>query len=369
MNSHELPPFVPGIKLCEVFFQKAVQPLLEKHQPTLVFSAGRLDRGSDVIGMDTAQSRDHHWGPKVMLFLEESDYLRLKDELPELLASELPREIDGYPTHFDNPDHDGGSLKYQSEGPLSHGVTITTPTRFSKEYLGVDTTKDFDELAWLSMPAQRLLTVYEGKVFHDGLNILGIMQDRLKWYPHDIWLYLMSNQWRRIDQEEPFLARCGDVGDSLGSRLVAARQIVELIKLAFLQERKYPPYYKWFGSAFAKLACAKKLTPIFYKVLDAQEWRDREAALSDAYLYLGELHNTLSITKPVEVKLSQFWSRPYIVPHSERFVEALRAEIRSPRIKALPAYIGAVDQFVNSTDVSDSLEYISCLAGIYTSAT
>jgi hypothetical protein len=46
------------------------------------------------------------------------------------------------------------------------------------------------------------------------------------------------------------MARCGDVGDELGSRLVAARLIEELM------QKQYWPYAKWFGTAFSKLACA-----------------------------------------------------------------------------------------------------------------
>jgi hypothetical protein len=52
------------------------------------------------------------------------------------------------------------------------------------------------------------------------------------------------------------MARCGDVGDELGSRLVAARLIEELMRLCFLMEKQYWPYAKWFGTAFSKLACA-----------------------------------------------------------------------------------------------------------------
>jgi len=46
---------------------------------------------------------------------------------------------------------------------------------------------------------------------------------KLEYYPHDLWLYLLSNQWRRISQEVAFMGRCGQVGDELGSRIVASR--------------------------------------------------------------------------------------------------------------------------------------------------
>jgi hypothetical protein len=39
----------------------------------------------------------------------------------------------------------------------------------------------------------------------------------------------------------------------LGSRIVAARQVRELMRPGFLLERNYWPYPKWFGTAFGRL--------------------------------------------------------------------------------------------------------------------
>lgn len=58
-----MPDFIEGLKLSEIFFFEAVQPILTTHFPGLPYSAARLDYGSEVLGFDTPQSRDHHWGP------------------------------------------------------------------------------------------------------------------------------------------------------------------------------------------------------------------------------------------------------------------------------------------------------------------
>jgi hypothetical protein len=46
--------------------------------------------------------------------------------------------------------------------------------------------------------------------------------------------------------------RCAEVGDELGSRVVAARLVREVMHLAFLLEQQYLPYSKWLGTAFAR---------------------------------------------------------------------------------------------------------------------
>lgn len=194
------------------------------------------------------------------------------------------------------------------------------------------------------------------------------MRDRLHWYPRDVWLYRMANQWRRIDQEEPWVGRCGDVGDDLGSRIVAARLTVELMRVCFLIEREFWPYFKWFGTAFSRLRGAPGLEPILHDVLSAADWKTREAALGQAYLRVGVMHNELGITEPVEPRLAPFFGRPYLVPHAMRFVDALMGAIDSPALRAIPPYVGAVDQFADSTDILDDLPKAQALLAVYDAA-
>ncbi len=357
--------FIPGMQLCELFYHEAVRPILESRFPELRYSAAKLDCGSDVLGFDTAQSRDHCWGPKVMLFVSDADYEGYNAQIPDVMAYELPFEIHDYPTHFDTPEIDGGILKPTTQHPINHGVTVTTSRRFFQDYLGLNPLKEIDIVQWLTTPQQRLRTVRSGHVFYDGLDELVRAKDRLTWYPDDLWLYILACQWRRIDQEEPFMARCGDVGDELGSRLVAARLINDAMQLCFLMEKQYPPYYKWYGTAFARLQCAKTLTPIFQAVFESQNWKIREQHLSEVYRHLARMHNDLGITGHIDPENSPFYSRPYLVPHSHRFVDALRRHIQSPQVKQLPNHIGAINQFVDSTDALENEKFCNTVGGLY----
>ncbi len=364
MAADALPPFVPGLALSEQFFRTAVEPLLARHFRALRYSAAHLGRGSDVMGFDTAQSRDHHWGPKTTLFLTDEDLTRHGEAILTMLGNELPFTVDGYPTHFGEPNVDGGFLTATDRRPITHGVDVTTIARFTRAYLGVDATRPIDERAWLAIPSQRLRTVRAGRVFHDGLG-LAAARERVHWYPRDVWLYRMANQWRRIDQEEPWVGRCGDVGDELGSRVVATRLVVELMRLCFLIEGEYWPYFKWFGRAFSRLRCAATLTPIFHDVMSTTDWRTREAVLGRAYLQVGAMHNELGLTEPVEPRLAPFFGRPYQVPHAMRFTGALLGAIESPTVRALAPYVGAVDQFADSTDILDDVAKAQALTAIY----
>ena len=359
--------FMPGLRLCKLFYEEAVQPILAARFPELNYSAARLDRGSDVLGFDTPQSRDHHWGPKTMLFVSETDYAAYAPRIEQVMAHELPFEIHGHPTHFDTPEIDGGSLKRITHYPITHGVTVTTSRRFFQEYLGFSPLDDIQEVSWLTTPPQLLRTIASGQVFYDGLDELLPTQRALAWYPQAVWLYLLACQWRRIAQEEPFMARCGHVGDELGSRLVAARLVNEVMRLCFLMEKQYAPYYKWFGTAFTRLSCAADLTPMFHSIFDSQTWPEREKYLSAAYIHLIHLHNQLGLTDPLKPEVSPFHSRPYLVPHADRFSAALYAQIQSETVKRWPRHIGAVGQFADSTDVLGYPDIFKTLGVVYRS--
>ncbi len=359
------PEFIPGIELAEIFYWEAVRPALDRAFPGLRHSAARLDYGSDVLGFDTPQSRDHGWGPKTTLFLSAADYPHYRQRVAALLAQELPLQVRGYPTNFDQPFHGEGGMAPVSAGPIKHWVAITTIPDFFEEYIGINPLQPLTEINWLALPQQRLRTIASGRIFFDGLDQLQAARASLHWYPHDLWLYLLANQWRRIDQEEPFMARCGDVGDELGSRLVAARQIDELMRLCFLMEQQYAPYSKWFGTAFARLDCAATLLPLFQSVFDSQTWQEREHHLSAAYLVVAQLHNRLALTPFIEPEIARFFGRPYLVPHAGRYVEALHAAIKSETVRALPQHVGAIDQFVDSTDLREALAGYKKLAVLY----
>lgn len=336
-----MPKFIPGLKLCELFYQKEIGPILDKDFPRLRYSAALIGWGSEVLGFDTALSRDHHWGPRALLFLETRDYLRFKDEISEILSDKLPYEFLGYSTNFSEPDSSRvrHAVKIES-GPVNHMVQIFTLPSFFEARLGFDPSKTIGVMDWLTAPQQRLLEVVSGAVYHDGLGKLREIRKKLEFYPREVWLYLLATQWTRISQEEAFVGRTGDVGDELGSAIVAARIVNEVMKLAFLIEKQYAPYSKWIGTAFRRLKIGPELTPILQDVLRAKTWKAREKKLAQAYSILATQHNALGITKPLPSKVTNYYNRPYLVIHADAFATAIREVIKAPEVKRLPANIG-----------------------------
>lgn len=357
--------FIPGLKLSEAFYHEAVLPILNANFPGLRHSAALIGYGSDVMGFDTPISRDHMWGPRVVLFLSEEGFDATRAAVMETLRHNLPVTFRGYSTHFGSPDpRDNGVRVAETveRGPVDPLIFIHTIADFWQSELGADPSRQPTAAEWLSFPQQQLIAVTAGKVFHDDLG-LEQARARFAYYPHDLWLYLLAAQWSLIAEIQAFPGRAYSAGDELGSRIIATRIADLLIHLCFLMEKRYAPYAKWTGTAFARLDCAPRMAPLLAGILAGQDYPTREPFLARAYTLAAEMHNALGVTPPLDPRTRTYaaWhqlrnapdlpydyqgTRPHQVIFADRFTDALREAIRDPEVLALPTNRGSVDQFL-----------------------
>ena len=295
--------FIPGIELSRRFYAEAVAPVVGGPH-----TAALVGPGSEVLGFDTGRSADHDWTARVFLFL------------PEVREIRVPATFLGHPVK----------------------PVVATLDGWTRGFLGFDP-RCPEPHDWLATPTQVLAEFTGGAVFHDDLG-LEELRRRVAWYPDDFWRYVLACQWQRIGQEEAFVGRCGEVGDELGSAVVAARLVRDLMRLCLLMARRYPPYSKWLGSAFARLPAAATLSPNLTGALAATTWPEREQHLVAAYETVAGLHNALGLTERVNPRTRPFFDRPFQVIDAGRFVRPLLAG--TPWTNP----IGAIDQFVDSTD-------------------
>jgi hypothetical protein len=360
------PAFVPGLDLARAFYAEVVRPLLDTHAPGVAHTAALVGTGSEVLGFDTERSTDHDWGPRLLLLLTPADLAGRADALNSMFGRELPLRFRGHPTGFTPPGPDRSRTPDTSDRrPVAHRIEVDTPGNWFMRHLGFDPRGEVRLTDWLVTPSQLLLEVTRGAVFHDGLGDVEPARRALAWYPHDLWLYLLAAQWRRIEQEEAFVGRCAEVGDDLGARLVAARLGRDLMRLCFLMERQYAPYSKWLGSAFAGLDAAATLGPMLHEVLAAADHRERQAVLASAYELTASRFNDLGITEAVDPSVRGFHDRPYRVLGAERFARAAAAAITDEQVRALPPGLGAIDQWVDSTDVTSNVGRAVRTASMY----
>jgi len=329
-----------GGELARGFHADVVGPLLARAMPGLRYAAGRLGSGSDVLGFDDAMSRDHDWGCRLTLLVDEPDRAAVP-QVGLLLERELPESYRGFPVRF--------PLTWDPS--VSHKVEIATVAGFAASRLGIDPTAGLSVLDWLILTGQSVLEVTAGPVFADRTAGLAQVRARLRWYPPDIERYVLAAGWQRLSQEMPMVGRTAEHGDEPGSRQLSARLAGDLMWLAFTLSRQWPPYPKWRGTAFRALPIAADLAGLLAAAAAAARWRDRESALAGACEILLDAQRARGLPAPASAVIP-FWDRPYRTV-DEAVPESLLSAITDPDLSRLPA-VGSVEQWVSSVDVLSS---------------
>jgi Domain of unknown function (DUF4037) len=311
-----------GLRLSEEFYAACVAPAIAAEFPRLPHAAGLMGRGSEVLGYDDSMSTDHTWSARVIVFVADEVLVEQGESVQAQLTARIPDHFDGFPTE----------------------VNVTTVQQYFLDQLGLDVSVAWDAYDWVSLPEQRLCAMTAGAVFHDDLDLEKVRQ-RLAYYPRDVWLYLMLAGWWRVHPEMNLVGRAGYAGDELGSALIASKIVSGLMHLAFLIERRYAPYVKWFGTAFSELQIADRLSAPLNMALRARTWRQREKALGSGYEIVAGAFNDLEIAPQLTLEPIRLWGRPFTVMWAD-FPRALSASISDPQVLDLVERwpTGGIDQ-------------------------
>ena len=252
-------------ELSAAFYADVIRPVVD-----VPHAAGLLGWGSDVLGYDTERSMDHGWGPRLQVFVDEPAGVR--DAIEQALPATRTTGI---------RCGSGGTRRSRSTTSRSRrsATGLWTCSGLMPRLESAVRTGWSRRSRCCSASSPVPCTPTTGR--------LARIRSALQWYPDEIWRWSLACQWSRIGQEEPFVQRTHEVGDELGSRVLAARLVRDLMRLALLQSRVYAPYSKWLGTAFARLGHADGWIGALADVLAAGNYPDRERALTTAYRWWG----------------------------------------------------------------------------------
>jgi Domain of unknown function (DUF4037) len=351
----DIGPELSGAGLAGAFHRDVVGPLVRRELPGLRYAAGRLGSGSDVLGLDDALSRDHDWGLRLTVLVEEADRAAVP-RVAELLDSRLPEQFRGHPVRFATT----------WDPAVACRVEVSTVGEFAASRLGRNPLAGLSSLDWLTLTGQDVLEVVAGPVFTDGTAELGPLRRGLAWYPPDVERYVLACGWERIAQRLAFVGRTAQTGQALQSRLLSAELASDVISLAFVLHRRWEPYEKWRGALFARLAAADELGPLLETAAGAGDWTRREAALAGAVDVLARVQRAAGLPTPAAVS-EQFFDRPFRTV-AGGLAELLLAQISDPLLVRLTTRVGSVGQWVNSVDALASPGWRAGLAALYRDA-
>lgn len=223
-----------GLELAEAYFRAVGLPTIRERLRECedCLAAGLVGPGSECFGFDDELSRDHDWGPAFCLWLTDEDYARFGAEL-QRVYNEMPPVFAGFGPRVASPGEEWR-------------VGVIRISAFYRKFTGLDRPPQRTE-EWLRIPEESLATCTNGRVFIDPPgHFTRLREGLLAYYPEDIRLKKIAslcittaqtgqyNYLRSLQRRDGFAAAY--------SRVTFA---ANAIRLVFLLNRRFAPFYKW----------------------------------------------------------------------------------------------------------------------------
>lgn len=338
-----------GAGLSDAFHRDVVGPLIAGLFPSLRYAAARLGSGSDVLGYDDEMSRDHDWGCRLTVLVDQPSSAAVP-LVQAALEEYLPRSYGGHPVRF----------PVTWDQTVTHKVEVATVHDFAQSRLGVR--PPLALLDWLVVTGQGVLEVAGGPVFFDATSELAPLRESLAWYPPDIDKYAIASAWSSVAQRLHMVGRTGSSGQELQSRLLCTQIVARLVHLTFLVHRSWMPYAKWRERRLRTLPDADRLCDLFETAVSASRWQVRESAVASAAELLLSVQRGRGLPAP-DFAVAGFYDRPFRTV-DESVVRSLLSDVKDDRLRRLPA-VGGLDQWVDSDEILSHPPLRAAASGAY----
>lgn len=238
-----------GLELAEKFYKECGEKMIDENFSHIkqYLAIGLAGSGSECLGFDDNISQDHDFEAGFCIFIPDEDLVSERDEfLLECAYSKLPREFMGYERSKLNP-----------VGGNRHGVIRIS--KFFKDKVG-DEKGNITTDGWFYISEQFLLEATNGKIFCDNLGLITGIREKLSYLPEDIRLKKLAGNILLMAQSGQYnYKRCIDRQETGAAQLAIGEFVNATLKVIFLLNKKYMPYYKWSFRALKDLKILSEL--------------------------------------------------------------------------------------------------------------
>lgn len=259
-----------GLELAEKFYNEYGKKMIDENFSHIkgYLAIGLVGSGSECFCFDDEISHDHDFEPGFCIFLPDESLVSSKEQFElEKAYSKLPKEFEGFKRNELNP-----------VGGNRHGVIRISDFFESKTGSKNGNIHNKD---WFFISEQFLLEATNGKIFCDNLGLLTEMREKLEYFPEDIRLKKLAGNLLVMAQAGQYnYKRCVLRDETAAAQLAVIEFVNATLKVIFLLNKKYIPYYKW---SFRALKELPKLSEFYYELeyLISSSNTEKEAKLKE----------------------------------------------------------------------------------------
>ena len=224
-----------GLDLAREFYEEYGKPLLENQFPELLpyLAIGFVGKGSEHFGFDDDISQDHDFEPGFCIFIPEEDVIDERKAFQlERAYAKLPKEYKGVKR-----------LRMSPVGGNRNGVKKISDFYF--EAVGAPDGALSTE-AWLYIPDYALAEAVNGEVYLDNYGEFTKIRENLMNMPEDVRLKRIAGNILVMAQSGQYnFSRCLKHNEPVAAQLACNEFVTAAMKVIFLLNHKYMPFYKW----------------------------------------------------------------------------------------------------------------------------
>lgn len=232
-----------GLELARGYYEEYGRPMLENDFADILpfIAAGFVGSGSEHYGFDDEISRDHDFEPGFCIFLPSEEIIDRKRAFQlERAYAKLPEEYKEF--------------KRQKLSPV--GGNRCGVMRTADFYLKAIGSPDGELTAeqWLTLPDYALAEAVNGEVFFDDYGEFSGIREKIILMPDDIKLKRLAGNLLIMAQSGQYnFTRCLKHGEPEAAQLACNEFVKAAMKVSFLLQDRYMPYYKWSFRALRQL--------------------------------------------------------------------------------------------------------------------
>lgn len=268
-----------NMQRCRAFYKEQGAPMIHElfSEYEERIAVGLVGEGSDCFGFDDAISMDHDYAVGFCMWLNDKDY----DAIAGRLQMEYEKIITLYGSYYcvkkqTIADPDSENIKSNN---IDGRRGVFRINEFYNNILfaqvkdrTVDKIKNFDKISedvWYSVADESFATAVNGEIFRDDEGDFTYIRNKLlDYYPRKIWILKLAEQLHYFCQyAQCNYARSMAREDRVAALLCVARGVESAMRIAYLIDKTYSPYYKWMNKGFANLHKLKDLSVMIDDIL------------------------------------------------------------------------------------------------------
>lgn len=271
-DAPEIKYYKNNMQRCRAFYREQGAPMIHRAFPQYEdrIAVGLVGEGSDCFGFDDEISMDHDYEVGFCMWLSDEDYDVISGRLQFEYENILTRYAKYYAMQNDNTEENG-------EKPLNRFIDGRRGVfRISEFYnrlifaysavadTGKNVITDFSNISdytWNIAGDEGLAAAVNGHIFRDDLGqFTKIREQLLNYYPRNIWLLKLAGELHNFSQYaqsnyERMMARA----DYPSAMICIAKASESAMRIAYILDKEYAPYYKWMRRGMNTLRKLKDL--------------------------------------------------------------------------------------------------------------